>query len=161
MTKRIFKSMCVVALSVFLASLVMFIGILYDYFSSIQKRQLAMQTDLAASGVIHAGASYFEGLKTKDYRITWIDKSGTVLYDSRSEAVEMESHLEREEIRQAFSEGYGESVRYSTTLLERAVYCARRLPDGTVLRLSIAQNTPVILVMGMLQPICLIIMVAF
>ena len=61
MTKRIFKSMCVVALSVFLASLVMFIGILYDYFSSIQKRQLAMQTDLAASGVIHAGADYFEG----------------------------------------------------------------------------------------------------
>ena len=161
MTKRIFKSMCVVALSVFLASLVMFIGILYDYFSSIQKRQLAMQTDLAASGVIHAGADYFEGLKAKDYRITWIDKGGAVLYDSMSEAVEMDSHLEREEIREAFSEGYGESVRYSTTLLERAVYCARRLPDGTVLRLSIAQNTPVILVMGMLQPICLIIMVAF
>ncbi len=161
MTKRIFKSMCVVALSVFLASLVMFIGILYDYFSSIQKRQLAMQTDLAASGVIHAGADYFEGLKAEDYRITWIDKGGAVLYDSMSEAVEMDSHLEREEIRQAFSEGYGESARYSTTLLERAVYCARRLPDGTVLRLSIAQNTPVILVMGMLQPICLIIMVAF
>ena len=144
MTKRIFKSMCVVALSVFLASLALFIGILYDYFSSIQRKQLKMQTDLAASGAAHAGMDYFKGLNVEEYRITWIDRTGAVLYDSKSDAVEMESHLEREEIEEAFDKGYGESVRYSTTLLERAVYCARRLPDGTVVRLSIAQNTPVI-----------------
>lgn len=161
MTKRIFKSMCVVALSVFLASLALFIGILYDYFSSIQRKQLKMQTDLAASGAAHAGMDYFKGLNVEEYRITWIDRTGAVLYDSKSDAVEMESHLEREEIEEAFDKGYGESVRYSTTLLERAVYCARRLPDGTVVRLSIAQNTPVILIMGMLQPICLMIAVAF
>ena len=156
MTKRIFKSVCVAAMGVFLASLVLFLGVLYRYFSEIQQGQLRMQTNLAAQGAAHEGMHYFEGLDVEDYRITWIDRDGTVLYDSRAGYGEMENHLEREEIRQALQEGQGESARYSQTLLERSLYCARRLPDGTVLRLSIAQSTPLTLVFGMLQPICMI-----
>lgn len=154
MTKRIFKSICIVAVSVFLSSVILFMGVLYDYFANIQRRQLRMQTDLAAQGAANEGIAYFEGLDVTDYRITWIDTDGAVLYDSRSDSAEMENHLEREEIRQALLEGVGESSRYSITLLERSVYCARRLPDGTVLRLSIAQNTLLTLILGMMQPIC-------
>lgn len=154
MTKRIFKSICIVAVSVFLSSVILFMGVLYDYFVSIQRRQLRMQTDLAAQGAANEGIAYFEGLDVTDYRITWIGTDGAVLYDSKSDSAEMENHLEREEIKQALSEGVGESSRYSITLLERSVYCARRLPDGTVLRLSIAQNTLLTLILGMMQPIC-------
>lgn len=160
MTKRIFRSICIVALSVFLASVILFMGVLYNYFSNVQRSQLRMQTNLAAQGVDKDGLSYFDGLDVKDYRITWIDTDGTVLYDSKSDSAEMENHLEREEIKQALSEGSGESARYSTTLLERSIYCARRLSDGTVLRLSIAQNTLLTLFLGMLQPICVIFVVA-
>lgn len=156
MTKRIFKSICIVALSVFLFSIGLFMGVLYDYFSNVQRSQLRMQTNLAAQGAANEGMRYFDGLDVTDYRITWIDTDGAVLYDSRSDYAEMENHMEREEIRQALSEGIGESSRYSITLLERAVYCARRLPDGTILRLSITQNTLLTLILGMMQPICII-----
>lgn len=160
MTKRIFQSICIVALSVFLSSVVLFMGVLYNYFTNVQRSQLRMQTNLAAQGAANEGMSYFEGLDVTDYRITWISADGTVLYDSKSDSAEMENHLEREEIKQALSEGAGESSRYSITLLERAIYCARRLPDGTILRLSITQNTLLTLILGMMQPICMIFVVA-
>lgn len=156
MTNRIFKSICIAALCVFLSSAVLFMGVLYDYFSGVQRRQLRIQTDLAAQGAANEGIKYFEELDVTDYRVTWISTDGAVLYDSRSDFTEMENHLEREEIRQALSEGIGESSRYSITLLERSVYCAKRLPDGTVLRLSIVQNTLLTLILGMMQPICII-----
>ncbi|MDO4944842.1 MAG: ATP-binding protein [Ruminococcus sp.] len=160
MTKRIFRSICLVAIGVLFASIALFVGALYDYFSTVQRNQLKMQTNLAAHGVANEGIGYFDGLDTKNYRITWIDSDGTVLYDSKSNTDEMENHLEREEIKQALSKGFGESSRYSSTLTERSFYSAELLPDGTVLRLSIAQNTLFTLLLGMLQPICIVILLA-
>ena len=64
MTKRIFRSVCAAAMGVFLASLVLFLGGLYHYFSEIQRGQLRMQTNLAAQGAAHEGMAYFEGLDT-------------------------------------------------------------------------------------------------
>jgi len=161
MTERIFRSICIAVSCVFLATVALFMGVLYKYFSRIQYSQLEMQTNLAAQGVIHEGIEYFEGLNVEDYRITWIAADGEVLYDSESDSAGMENHLEREEIKQAFSKGIGESSRYSDTLMERFLYCARRLSDGTVLRLSIAQNTLLTLLLGMFQPICMIFAIAF
>ncbi len=156
MTKRIFQSIFIVALSVFFASIALFMGVLYDYFSGVQYSQLRMQTNLAAQGAENEGISYFEGLDARDYRITWIDMDGTVLYDSISDSAKMENHLERDEISRAISEGAGESSRYSVTLMERSLYCAKRLSDGTILRISVAQNTLFTLLLGMFQPICII-----
>jgi len=160
MTKRIFRSICLVAMGVFLTSVALFLAVLYDHFSDVQRGQLKMQTELAAQALSHEGAAYFDGLDVRDYRMTWIGADGIVRYDSRSDTAEMENHLEREEVKQAFSTGLGQSSRYSSTLLERSFYCAKRLPDGTVLRLSIAQNTLLTLLLGMLQPICAIFLVA-
>lgn len=160
MTKRIFRSICLVALSVFLASIVLFMGVLYDYFSDVQRSQLKVQTDMTAQGVMSDGLEYLEGLDIKDCRITWISSDGTVLFDSKSDAAQMENHLEREEIKKALSGEIGESSRYSATLFARFLYCAKRLPDGTVLRLSTAQNSLLTLLLGMQQPIGIIFAVA-
>lgn len=160
MTGRIFRSIFFVALGVFLSSIVLFMWGLFDYFSNVQKKQLKMQTDLAAHGAENEGISYFDGLNTEDYRITWIDTDGTVLYDSETDSGSMENHLEREEIKQAFDEGIGESSRYSATLTQRSLYCAQRISDGTVVRLSVVQNTMFTLIIGMIQPICFIFMAA-
>lgn len=161
MTKRIFRSIWVVALSVFMAAVLLFLGILYGYFSDIQRSQLRTETALAVQGVTLSGADYFDGLDCKACRITWIDTDGTVLYDSISDSSDMENHLQREEIKQALADGTGESTRYSTTLAERFFYCAQQLPDGTLIRLSIAQNSIFSLLLGMMQPICLIFVIAF
>ncbi len=40
MTKRIFRSIFLVTISVFLASIVLFMGVLYEYFSNVQRNQL-------------------------------------------------------------------------------------------------------------------------
>ncbi len=160
MTKRIFRSICFVAIAVFLASVALFLCVLYDYFGNVQRNQLKTQTELAAQGVENAGEDYFEGLDTNGYRITWMDADGEVLFDSDASTAEMENHLEREEIKEAVEDGYGESSRYSATLMERTLYSAMRLEDGTVVRLSIAQNTMLTLLLGMSQPIAIIIVIA-
>lgn len=160
MTKRIFHSICFVAITVFAASVILIMGVLHNYFSDVQQEQLKMQANLAAQGVAHEGMAYFQNLEVSDYRITWIDSQGAVLYDSQSDSAGMENHLEREEVKTALAAGYGESRRYSATLMERYLYAARKLPDGTVLRLSISQNSILTLLMGMVQPICIVFAVA-
>lgn len=156
MTKRIFRSICLVAAVVLLAAFTLIMGVLYDYFSNNQMSQLKAQALLAAQGVEQGGMDYFTALDDTGYRITWIDADGSVLYDSDAEAAEMENHNEREEVREALETGSGESTRYSTTLMERQLYAAERLPDGTVVRLSAAQYTALTLLLGMLQPVAVI-----
>lgn len=160
MTKRIFRSICVVAVTVLVATVALFLFILYGHFTETQVDQLKMQTDMAAQGINVSGKDYFEGLNIDHYRITWVSPNGLVLYDSESESASMENHLDREEIQEAFSSGFGESKRYSSTLMERMLYYAERLNDGSVVRLSISQNTILTLLFGMIQPIIIVLILA-
>lgn len=160
MTKRVFRSIFLASLAVLLATLALILGALYTYFSDVQAEQLRLQTALVAHALETEGVSYFDDLDTSDRRITWIAADGTVLYDSRSDFGEMENHLEREEVKAALATGSGTSFRYSDTLMERYIYTAQRLSDGTVLRLSAAQNTVPHLVLGVVKPIILVIGIA-
>lgn len=160
MTKRVFRSIFLASLAVLLAAVVLILGALYTYFSDVQAEQLRLQTALVAHALETEGVSYFDDLDTSDRRITWIAADGTVLYDSRSDSGGMENHLEREEVKAALATGSGTSFRYSDTLMERYIYTAQRLSDGTVLRLSAAQNTVPHLVLGVVKPIILVIGIA-
>ena len=160
MTKRVFRSIFLASLAVLLAAVVLILGALYTYFSDVQAEQLRLQTALVAHALEMEGVSYFDDLDTSDRRITWIAADGTVLYDSRSDSGVMENHLEREEVKAALATGSGTSFRYSDTLMERYIYTAQRLSDGTVLRLSAAQNTVPHLVLGVVKPIILVIGIA-
>ncbi len=160
MTKRIFRSIFTVAAVVLLAAFVLITGVLYEYFSNKQMDQLNMQTHLAAQGVETSGESYFDNMDIDGCRITWIAADGTVLYDSQAEQAGMENHAAREEISEALRTGHGESMRYSTTLMERQLYSADRLSDGTVVRISDMQYTPLTLILGMIQPVIIIALLA-
>ena len=160
MSNKIFKGIWIVALSVFLASLVFIMGISYNYFTGLQKSQLRNETELAAQGVANVGMNYFDNLNTEGYRITWIGADGSVLYDNEADTATMENHMEREEVKQALAEGYGESTRYSNTLSDKQLYAAKRLPDGSVVRLSIVQMAVWALILGFAQPICIVVLIA-
>ncbi len=160
MTKKIFQSICIAAVTVFFISLILIMGVLYNYFTGVQMRQLHIQADLAARAVESGGLAYLESLAADDCRITWIDPQGSVLFDNRTSRLGMENHLEREEIVDALKLGKGESKRYSTTLLERQLYCAVRLADGSVLRLSSSQPAWWSLALGMVRPILLVALAA-
>ena len=160
MTAKIFRSTLAVALVVLLCSVAVIIGISYDYFDAMQRRQLGDELRLAAAGTEKLGLDFLEGTNPGRYRITWVDPEGGVLYDTRADQTAMENHLDREEIRQALQEGSGSAVRYSATMTEKTVYEAVRLRDGSVLRLSASTATTASLLLGMLQPICVILFIA-
>lgn len=164
MTKKIFHSILCVAAAVLLANLIIVMGCLYSYYRNIQEKQLQDELRLAAYAVEEEGVSYLEKLavspyslpQAADYRFTWIAADGTVLYDTTMDADTMDNHKNRAEVMEAFTKGESGGVRYSETLTERTLYYARKLEDGTVLRISISQVTLLALVLGMLQPILIV-----
>ena len=161
MTKKIFRSTVAVGLAVLLASLLIIMGALYSYFGHVQEQQLRDELSIAAAAMTDGdGEVYLSRLHSDDYRITWLKADGTVLYDTRADASAMENHAQRQEVRQALANGAGESSRDSATLLEKTLYYAQRLPDGTVLRLSASRVTMGVLLLSMLPAILAVIAVA-
>lgn len=160
MTKKIFRAITAVAMTVLLASLLLATTFLHSYFNQSQVNQLKEELSLVAKSVDDVGIEYFDNFDSSLFRFTLISPDGTVLYDSQVDANEMDNHLEREEIAEALKDGKGSSARYSSTLTERTFYEATRLENGNVLRVSINQVTVGALVLGMLPAICAIILVS-
>ncbi|HFU0855894.1 TPA: ATP-binding protein [Streptococcus agalactiae] len=160
MTKKIFRTTLSATLGIVLVTILMIMGFLYNYFNHIQREQLRTQTALASQGISFEGKDYFENLKTSNVRITWVDNKGQVLYDTQSDAKHMKNHANRQEIKEAIKSGYGESTRWSATLTEKSIYAAQRLNNGTIVRLSVAQQTIFYLLLGMMSPLAIIILLA-
>ena len=160
MTKKIFQSILLVAGCVLLASLLIIMGFLYDYFGGVEKNQLRDELSLAAAAVEDGGTDYLSQLTADRYRLTWIAADGSVLYDTRTDAESLENHASRAEVSQALATGIGESTRYSSTLMEKTMYYAQRLDDGTVLRISISRATVGMIAVGMIQPLLIVLIVA-
>lgn len=153
MTKRIFRSIVTVAASVLLASLVIILSCFYDYFGRLQIQQMKDELYLAAAAVEQNDTNYLQSISSGHFRLSLIAADGSVVYDTAADASELENHAEREEIKQALETGEGESVRYSATLLQKTIYCAKRLADGRVLRISVSRATVGAIAMGMISPI--------
>ncbi len=160
MTRKIFLSIMAAAAVVLLCSVLIIMGCLYDYFGGVQERQLEDELALAQTGVECSGKTYLKALEGESYRLTWIAPSGEVLFDSQADESSMENHAQREEVRQALETGEGQSSRYSSTLLEKTIYYAKKLADGSILRISISRATAGVLVMGMLQPMLVVLAAA-
>lgn len=158
--KAYFRATLLVGVAVLIASLTLVMGALYSYFGRVQESQLRDELSLAVVGVEQNGMDYLKQLESDQYRITWLRADGAVLYDTQADAESMENHAQRQEVQQALATGEGESSRYSDTLLQKTVYYAKRLPDGTVLRLSAIRVTTGVLVLNMLQPILLVLAAA-
>ena len=160
MTSKIFRSTILVAMIVLLCAISIILGVLYNYFDGVQMGQLRDELRLAAVGTEESGLAFLERLDSDHFRLTWVAADGSVIYDTHVDVSDLENHADREEIQEAFRTGTGEDFRYSNTLLERTAYEAKRLSDGTVLRISTSQRTLMILLVGMLHPLCIVIIIA-
>lgn len=160
MTKKIFQSILLVAGCVLLASLLIIMGFLYDYFGGVEENQLRDELSLASAAVEDGGTDYLARLTADRYRLTWIAADGSVIYDTKTDAESLENHASRAEVSQALTTGTGESTRYSSTLMEKTMYYAQRLDDGTVLRISISRATVGMIAVGMIQPLLIVLIVA-
>ena len=161
MKKRIFRAILGVALAVLIASLVLIVGVLHGYFQDRVLHELAQATAYVAHGVENEGMDYLTDQLPRDDRITWVASGGEVLYDNWNDSREMEEHTDREEIREARELGRGIAVRHSETMGQTIVYYALRLHDGSVLRLATTQYSVWMLVLQALQPVALMMALAF
>lgn len=160
MTKKIFRSIFTVALVVLLASIGIATSFLYSYYNKTQVKQLKAELSLVAETVNKVGIEYFENFDSNVFRFTVIEEDGTVLYDTRANASEMENHGAREEIVEALQYGAGSSARNSSTFTEKTFYEAVLLEGGDVLRISVSQLTVGALILDMLPAILAIVLVA-
>lgn len=69
-------------------------------------------------------------------RITVIDPTGAVVYDSNADVERMDNHADRPEVREALEKGEGSSIRQSSTMQRNTYYFTLRLSDGSVLRVA-------------------------
>lgn len=160
MSKKLFRSTCLVALLVFFLNLALVLGVLYQNYEKQIAEELASEARYIARGIELAGDDYWTGLITGGQRVTLIAPDGTVLHDTNADPAAMENHLDREEVRQALETGVGSAQRQSETLMEKNVYYALRLTDGAVLRLAYTSSTAATMLVSVLRPICAIILLA-
>lgn len=161
MNKKIFRGTLLTAVLVLAAGVALIFGVLHGFFENQIKAELAKEAEYVSYALKNEGTAFLENFNAEDERITLIAADGTVLADTAAEAADMENHSDREEIRQAFEKGVGESVRYSDTLTEKTVYYAMLLDDGNVLRVSTTQYTVPAVLLGLSQPVAVIIIFAF
>lgn len=138
MTKKIFRSTIAVVNITLLLCLSIVMGILYGYFHNVEKEQLRTELALIEGGVKSDGLNYLTTQSFDNIRVTLIDSTGAVVYDSDTDVTKMDNHIDREEVSEALEKGFGESSRYSSTLMDKSLYYAKLMEDGNVLRVSIS-----------------------
>ena len=138
MKRRIFLSMCLLAiLTVLLSSMLTFV-VMYRQIFDIMQREIEKEASYIAASLETAEDPrlFLHSVSTKAHRITLIADDGTVLFDSVERAENMENHRNRPEVSAALKNGIGKSVRLSRTLGKQTFYCAVLLKNGMVLRVA-------------------------
>ena len=156
MIRRIYRSTFTVVLTTLFLCVVLFTGTLYGYFENRMFGMLEQSATYIQSALENQGLSYLDSLPPGGDRVTLIGPDGTVLYDNYADPTAMEDHSDREEIIAARAQGQGQSTRESATLGQKTLYYATLLNDGSVLRVSAAQQSVSALVKGMIRPMILI-----
>lgn len=152
MRKKIFQNYLLVGFLVMVLCCGLFLGVLFQHYEEQAFEQLSAEAGYISHGMDLSGEAYLETMSTQA-RVTWVDTDGTVLYDSVADPTTMENHLNRTEIAEAIQDGTGQSAHFSETLLERNLYYAVRMEDGTVLRVSCTQSSAMALLLMMIWPI--------
>ncbi|NLT58854.1 MAG: PAS domain-containing protein [Clostridiales bacterium] len=136
MRRRIYLNILLLtSLAVLLASALLS-AVFYRQFSAQIRRDLREQAEFFLNDTTGSALEEIGGVAPTGMRITLIRADGSVLFDNASAAQSLENHLEREEVQEAISTGYGESSRRSSTLGLRTYYYAVRLTDRGVVRFA-------------------------
>lgn len=141
MRSKIFQSLVCLTLVVLVLAAGLFLLVAYKQASADNLTSLKKQAQLLMAVDRQYGAINYADLKGLDDRVTLLDADGKVLFDNYANAAQMDSHKDREEVREALASGEGYAARMSDTLSAEVVYYAVRLADGNVLRLARTSDT--------------------
>ena len=159
LTFRIFSGIFFVGTVVYFICSILFVSNMYDYFEKQIFNELENESLLLEDYAENHEFEKLEKIKTKN-RITLISQDGTVLFDSTKNSLLMENHSNRTEFQKALQNGTDTTVRYSSTMTEKTLYYAKVLKNSDILRISCNQHSVAILVLGMIQPVLIILILA-
>ena len=142
MRQKLFRSILLLTSLAVGLVLVLFCWLSYSYithesYDSLKREAMLL---IVAEPDGRIPVNHLKRLQLQD-RVTLIAPDGHALYDNYADKSSMENHLEREEVREAMTQGEGRSQRASETLGRRVLYYAVALPDGNVLRMSRTNET--------------------
>lgn len=160
MFNKIFRSNFITSMVILLLSFCLVFGVLYDYSETQMFSELDSEVDYISYVITNDGISYIDNFDNGNKRITLVSADGMVLADTEADADELDNHADRKEIKDAMRNGSGTSSRYSNTLMQKTLYYAKKLDDGTILRVSTTQSSVVLSLLGLLQPLIFIIILA-
>ena len=160
MRKAIFQKIFSTAMAIFLLTAAASFAALYRYFTTQQLSALKSEAAYLSAAISDQGTDFLADAAGDDVRVTLVDPDGTVRYDTFIDPKTLSDHGDRAEVRQAFSQGWGESRRRSDTGGALAAYYAVRMPDGAVLRLGTRLFTPATLLVNLFTPLVLILLLA-
>lgn len=163
MIRKIFSGIVAISVVTLLLCFLLNIMAMHSHFTKQMKHELESEAHYIEAALEDEDISnqeYLNDVKNADNRITWIDVDGTVLFDNQSDVAQMDNHLDREEIKEALELGEGFADRQSDTISRRTIYYAKKLQNGTVLRVAGEQSSVWALIMGMAKPGILIVFLA-
>ena len=158
LSNEIFKYTFLVSLIIVLISMGMTVVYLFRFFENETLDNLQEEASILSAGVETNGIGYLNHVDSTS-RITLIDADGTVLFDNEADVDKMENHSDRSEIEEAVQSGSGQSIRRSATLTRETIYYAKKLPDGSVIRVAQNLSSVWMLLRRLLQPAVIIFMV--
>ena len=140
MNRKIFRSILFTTLFALILALGAVLFISHQEISEVEQDRLTRANQILAAGYNEMGLPFLQSFAGSPYRITLIDQSGAVLYDSNAQGP-LESHQDREEFQEALSSGHGQALRWSDTLESQTYYAAETLKDGRVLRTAVTTDS--------------------
>lgn len=159
---KIQHSMIMVITVTLLAAYALTTLVIYRQNVNLMEQETRQEANYIVKAIEISGTDYLKQMDEveKNTRITLIDSAGDVLYDSTEDAVTLQNHKNRPEIKAAHKNGTGQEVRRSTTMSKEMFYYAKLLPDGNVLRVSKTMNTAFHTAIAILPVMALIALVA-
>ena len=134
MRKRILTYFIVTLAAAITATTVIMTALTYNMFEKRVTDDLSVDAKVISALMESEDAPQVIAEVQGALRVTIVAQDGAVLYDNRTDAAQMDNHLDRPEIAQALKDGEGRDVRRSETLERSTFYYAMRLEDGRVLR---------------------------
>lgn len=156
MKKKIFGSMFILSVIILSICFISIGSYMYSYFADNQAKQISDILNIATNATEKFGKNYLSEFKHSQYRLTWIDKDGTVIFDSKFDEKDMENHISRSEIQEALLMGNSTSDRLSKTAGTNYIYKAKKLNDNSVLRISIQKDNILTIISDLLYPFIII-----
>ena len=157
MKRKIMQYTILVSLLMIALSVILTFSLNYISFEQSVESQLRQESLLVSAGMEQENddeQSYLNRLSGSVVdRVTWIDADGTVLFDNYADTSTMDNHLDRREVADAIENGTGFASRYSGTLSVKTEYYARKLEDGTILRIAVDHTSVFQLLYRLLLPL--------